>query len=123
MSTTVDTTTHSLDPLKPEEIVGAVARMRELGLLGESFRVHGVEVIELEDKHSVLSSHGGPAKRQLRLIVVDRATGGASEVVVAGDTRELAVVPILEGSLLITLEKFERRGGALQSGLRATSRR
>jgi primary-amine oxidase len=109
MGISVRAVTHPLDPLSPREIAAAAELLRKRGILGENCRVHGVELVEPDDKEAVFAFDGGPVRRRLRFVVLDRASGRAEEVVVGQDHEELVErVPIPRGQPAITLEEFDQ---------------
>jgi primary-amine oxidase len=108
MSVGIETATHPLQPLMPGEVAAAVAQLREYGVIGATHRLHGVEVLEPEDKAAVLQFDGTSLDRRLRFVVLDRSSGRAEEVVVALHRNEEPVrTPIADGQPAITLEEFE----------------
>lgn len=100
--------THPLDPLAPEEIRSAVERLRHDGILGDEHRIHGVELIEPEDKQAVVGFDGAALERRLRFVVLDRASGRSEEVTVAvGGDQPVERCEIVDGQPAITLEEFD----------------
>jgi Cu2+-containing amine oxidase len=109
MSINVETATHPLQPLRVRDITAGVARMRDAGVFGPSHRIHGVELVEPEDKALVLEPGGARAGRSLRFVVLDRVSGSAQEVVVPLERDdEPELTDIRDGQPAITLEEFDR---------------
>jgi primary-amine oxidase len=100
--------THPLDPLAPEEIRSAVELLRRQGALDENRRIHGVELVEPEDKQAVLDFDGDRVERRLRFVVLDRVSARTEEVTVSAGGGEVVERREIDGGQpAITLEEFD----------------
>ena len=109
MSVEVQAPLHSLSPLTPEEITEGVTRLRSAGMLAATSRLHGVDLVEPEDKAAVLDFAGGSVDRRLCFVVGDRATASSAEIVVAlgrDDTPQVSAIS--SGQPAITHEEFDQ---------------
>ncbi|KAA0117177.1 primary-amine oxidase [Mycolicibacterium sp. P9-22] len=74
---------HPLTPLSAEEIRAVRRIVDEHGLLGESVRFVFVALEEPHKKTVQTFAHGDPIERQARVLLLDRATGQGSNLVVS----------------------------------------
>jgi ATP/maltotriose-dependent transcriptional regulator MalT len=108
MTVSVRARSHPFDPLEDDEIAAGARLLRKQGVLADGGRIHGVELVEPDDKEIVLGFDGAPSARRLRFIVADRESGQAEEVVIDPDHGSVERQQITGGQAAITLEEFDR---------------